>query len=185
MRGAKERDLRDVYRMRQSALKWILVTCFGYLGYRNARFGRIEAHESVTAFARENLLRAVEIAEKNGFEVIHGIVDSLWLKRGNASESDFTSLCEEIKSRIGLHISLEGIYRWIVFLPSKVRPQPPVLNRFYSVLEGGAVKARGIMMRRGDMPAFIRRAQRRCSKRFQGLGVQWNSKKKFPKRLRF
>jgi len=31
-----------------AAHKWLLVTCFGYLGYKNARFGRIEAHEAVT-----------------------------------------------------------------------------------------------------------------------------------------
>ena len=46
-----------------SAEKWLLVTCFGYLGYKNARFGRIEAHEAVTAYGREALLRAKEAAE--------------------------------------------------------------------------------------------------------------------------
>ncbi len=28
------------YKERQTALKWMLVTCFGYLGYKNARFGQ-------------------------------------------------------------------------------------------------------------------------------------------------
>ncbi len=46
---------RDIYKARASAHKWLLVTCFGYLGYRNARFGRIEAHEAVTAYGREAL----------------------------------------------------------------------------------------------------------------------------------
>ncbi|MBI4671989.1 MAG: hypothetical protein HY741_10035 [Chloroflexi bacterium] len=41
---------REVYRRCQSAHKWLLVTCLGYLGYKNARFGKIEAHEAVTAF---------------------------------------------------------------------------------------------------------------------------------------
>jgi DNA polymerase elongation subunit (family B) len=159
MREVRDPELREVYRRRQAALKWILVTCFGYLGYRNARFGRIEAHESVTAFARDNLLKAARIAEENGFEVVHGIVDSLWLKKLGASPPEFISLCREVEERVGLPIYLEGIYRWIVFLPSKVRPQVPVLNRFYGVFEDGGLKARGIMMRRGDMPELIRRAQ--------------------------
>jgi hypothetical protein len=38
--------------------------CFGFLGYRNARFGRIEAHEATTAWGREKLLSAKEIAER-------------------------------------------------------------------------------------------------------------------------
>ncbi|HDN74338.1 MAG TPA: hypothetical protein ENG16_04885 [Archaeoglobus sp.] len=57
------------------------MTCFGYLGYRNARFGKVDAHIAVCAFARDTLLKAAHIAEENGFETIHGIVDSLWLRK--------------------------------------------------------------------------------------------------------
>jgi DNA polymerase elongation subunit (family B) len=32
-----------IYKTRQSSLKWILVTSFGYLGFNNAKFGRIDA----------------------------------------------------------------------------------------------------------------------------------------------
>ena len=38
----KWREYREIYEARKNVLKWILVTCFGYTGYRNARFGRIE-----------------------------------------------------------------------------------------------------------------------------------------------
>ncbi|MEM3464484.1 MAG: DNA polymerase domain-containing protein, partial [Candidatus Bathyarchaeia archaeon] len=44
MKEASNSKLKEVYDMRQAALKWILVTCFGYLGYRNARFGKVDAH---------------------------------------------------------------------------------------------------------------------------------------------
>ncbi|MGO9174844.1 MAG: DNA polymerase domain-containing protein, partial [Desulfobaccales bacterium] len=59
------------YKERQTALKWMLVTCFGYLGYKNARFGKIEAHEAVTAHGRDKLLTAKEISEAAGFRVLH------------------------------------------------------------------------------------------------------------------
>lgn len=173
MKEASDPETREIYNRRQSALKWILVTCFGYLGYRNARFGRIEAHESVTAFARENLLRASRIAEENGFEIIHGIVDSLWLKKLGASNSEFTSLCREVEEKIGLPISMEGLYRWIVFLPSRVRAGVPVLNRFYGVFEDGRLKARGIMARRGDTPELIKRAQ---GEMLNKVAKAWNVK---------
>ena len=64
-KGRKEK--KEGYDRRQTAIKWTLVTCFGYLGYRNARFGRIEAHEAVTAFGREKLLQAKEICEEERF----------------------------------------------------------------------------------------------------------------------
>ena len=69
------------YRERQTALKWMLVTCFGYLGYKNARFGKIEAHEAVTAHGRDKLLTAKEISEAAGFRVLHGLTDCLWLQK--------------------------------------------------------------------------------------------------------
>src|SRR5690606_29808052 len=53
--------LKDEYSARQNSLKWMLVTSFGYLGFRNAKFGKIESHESVTAFGRDKLLTAKEL----------------------------------------------------------------------------------------------------------------------------
>jgi DNA polymerase-2 len=69
------------YKQRQTALKWMLVTCFGYLGYKNARFGRIEAHEAVTAYGRDKLLCAKEIFEAAGYTVLHGLTDCLWVQK--------------------------------------------------------------------------------------------------------
>jgi len=147
------------YDRRQRAIKWLLVTCFGYLGYRNARFGRVEAHEAVTAFGRDKLFKAVRVAEESGYEVLHGIVDSLWLKRADATEADYEELCARIRDCSELSISLEGIYRWVVFLPSKMYPGVPVLNRYFGVFENGEIKARGIELRRSDTPGIVRRAQ--------------------------
>jgi DNA polymerase elongation subunit (family B) len=69
------------YKQRQTALKWMLVTCFGYLGYKNARFGKIEAHEAVTAYGRDKLLAAKETFEAAGFKVLHGLTDCLWVQK--------------------------------------------------------------------------------------------------------
>jgi len=52
------------YNFTDIALKWVLVVSFGYLGFKNARFGKIEAHQTVCAFAREFLMRSAEIAEE-------------------------------------------------------------------------------------------------------------------------
>ncbi len=67
-------ELKNCYDNRQAALKWILVTSFGYLGFSNSKFGRIDTHIAVCAFARDILLKALKVVESNGFEVMHGIV---------------------------------------------------------------------------------------------------------------
>jgi DNA polymerase, archaea type len=58
-------------------LKWMLVTCLGYIGYRNAKFGQIRVHERITETFRWLLIQIKEMAENMAFEVLHGIVDCL------------------------------------------------------------------------------------------------------------
>ena len=79
---------RKNFKHRASALKWLLVTCFGYLGYKNARFGRIEAHQAVTAYGREALLRAKEAAEDMGYQVIQLYVDGLWVQHRDKTQPE-------------------------------------------------------------------------------------------------
>jgi DNA polymerase-2 len=145
---------------RSSAHKWLLVTCFGYLGYKNARFGRIEAHEAVTTWGREALLRAKEVAENLGFTVLHMYVDGLWVKKPGASHPpDFQELLGRIADRTGLSISLDGIYRWVAFLPSRQDARIPVPNRYFGVFQDGSLKVRGLEARRRDTPPFIAETQ--------------------------
>ena len=156
---AETAELREIYDKRQAALKWILVTCFGYLGYRNAKFGTVDGHMGVCAFGREALLKAAHMAEDHGFEVIHGIVDSLWLKKQDASVENYTELCKIITKQTGIPISFEGRYKWIAFLPSKTHPRIGVLNRYFGAMENGKIKVRGLEVRRRDTPRFVVDAQ--------------------------
>lgn len=151
--------LKEVYDNRQIALKWILVTCFGYLGYKNAKFGTVDGHIGVCAFGRDAFLRASHIAEDRGFEVLHGIVDSLWLRKIDAGTEDYQELCRHVSKEIGVPLNFEGKYKWIVFLPSKMHPNMGVLNRYYGVMESGKLKVRGIEVRRRDTPRFVYNAQ--------------------------
>jgi DNA polymerase-2 len=151
---------RPAEQARAAAHKWLLVTCFGYLGYKNARFGRIEAHEAVTAYGREALLRAKETAEDLGYTVLHMYVDGLWVQKPGAdSPAALRPLLAAIQERTGLPIALDGIYRWVAFLPSRVDDCLPVPNRYFGVFQDGEIKVRGIEARRGDTPPFIAQVQ--------------------------
>jgi DNA polymerase II len=160
---------RKPYKARASAHKWLLVTCFGYLGYKNARFGRIEAHEAVTAYGREALLRAKEAAEDLGFTVLHLYVDGLWVKKAGAKDpADFEPLLKAIAERTGLPIALDGVYRWVAFLPSRVDARLPVANRYFGVFQDNSLKVRGIEARRRDAPEFVVDAQMQILKLLAG-----------------
>ncbi len=128
--------------------------CFGYTGYRNARFGRIECHAAINAYGREIMLQASEIAEAHGFEILHGIVDSLWLK----GDGDPERFCEHASGHIGIPLEPEGVYRWIVFLPGRMHGVG-ALNRYYGLFEDGRLKLRGIELRRRDTTGLVKDLQ--------------------------
>lgn len=151
---------RNNFKRRSSALKWLLVTCFGYLGYKNARFGRIEAHQAVTAYGREALLRAKETAEDMGYQVIQLYVDGLWVQHPDKTQPrDIEPLLLEIEARTNLPISLDGIYRWVVFAGSRQNKLRPVANRYFGVFQDGSLKVRGIDARRRDSTPFVSETQ--------------------------
>ncbi len=178
----------DGYAKRSNALKWLLVTSFGYTGYRNARFGQIECHESINAVDRELLVLSTEMAQEHGFRVLHGIVDSLWLKAsdeaqrknetlhgGGALQNGVPSLndktqqndelmhrTEELRSaiekKIDIPLKLEGVFDWIVFLPNRTTGVG-ALNRYYGKYSTGEIKVRGIELRMHDTPDYFRQLQ--------------------------
>lgn len=155
------RDCRyEAYKDASGAHKWLTVTCFGYMGYKNARFGKIEAHEAVTAYSREVMARAKEIAEGWGFRVLHIYVDGMWISQpGYRKAQDFQPLLGEIQTHTGLPISLDGVFKWVDFPSSRRNREIPVPNRYFGIFQNGEIKTRGIETRRHDTPDFIKETQ--------------------------
>jgi len=134
-----------------SVLKWMLVTCFGYTGYKNAKFGQIEVHERITAISRELLMRIKEMAEDMGFEVLHGIVDCLWVRGEPISKYK-----ELVETETGILTEVDS-YDWIAFLP--MSDGFGAYNRYFGKLTTGKMKVRGVMARKGDTPEYVRQMQ--------------------------
>jgi len=147
------------FKLQRDSMKWLLVCCFGYTGYKNARFGKIEAHEAINAVARETLLVAKEIAENDGFQLIHALVDSLYVWKEGATREGFERLATKIETKTQLPLAIESVYRYLVFLPSKQYADVPVPNRFFAVGEEGELKVRGLECRRHDTAPLLKRMQ--------------------------
>jgi DNA polymerase-2 len=168
------------------ALKWVLVVSFGYLGFKNARFGKIEAHQTVCAFAREFLMRSAEIAGEHGCKIIHGIVDSIWLKdTKNRTPEEFEKVTREVANEItrsvGIPMSWDGRYNVIVFLPSKAEPDIPALSHYWGIKSNGETKVRGIEVRRRDIPKIVKDAQYAFIDVFQGATTTEEFMRRIPK----
>jgi DNA polymerase I len=139
------------YKGIDSILKWMLVTCFGYTGYRNAKFGQIQVHEKITETSRELLLQIKELAEDMGFEVLHGIVDCLWV-----IGEPIVEFKEAVERETGILTEVDT-YDWIAFLP--MADGMGAYNRYFGRLNTGKMKIRGVMARKSDTPEYINKMQ--------------------------
>jgi len=162
-------------------LKWLLVTIFGYQAFKNRKIGTIENHESIQAYARETIMKAVRSAEMQDWEVVHGIIDSIYVKKKNFSGVDVQRLGREIYYQTGLELNHEGNYRWIVFLPSVVDRNIPVSSHFYGVFEDGEIKCRGIEARRKDVPKIVANMQTEMIEMLANAKTEEQFKALFPK----
>ncbi|WP_265110199.1 DNA polymerase domain-containing protein [Halosolutus halophilus] len=197
-RAAIKRELRedppeaaaDRLRAESGAIKWVLVSCFGYQGYRNAKYGRIECHEAINAYAREIALTAKARLEQAGWQIVHGIVDSLWVTPRFDDPEPIESVVAAVSEAVGIPLEHDGRYEWVCFVPLRdsiagsangTRPgtgttdgagpsagprggvasgPAGALTRYFGKREGGDYRFRGIELRQRSTPEFVAASQR-------------------------
>jgi DNA polymerase I len=144
----------------------VLVSAFGYQGYRNAKFGRIECHEAVNAVARDVLLTAKERLEAGGWRVLHGVVDGLWVTpRADVDAADrepLDAVVAAVSGATDVRLEREARYDWVCFVPRRGE-RAGALTRYFGRVadaDGGGFKLRGIEARRRSTPAFVAAVQR-------------------------
>ena len=171
IRHEENRDDPDEDRLaelegRSGALKWILVACFGYQGFSNAKFGRIECHEAINAFAREILLTAKQRLEAGGWRVVHGIVDSIWVTPNpdvdDDGREDLETLATEISDAVEIRLEHEAHYDWVAFVPQRESDAGALTKYFGKEADSEEFKIRGIEARQRSTPPFIEDIQRAC-----------------------
>ncbi|MDQ1281495.1 MAG: DNA-directed polymerase [Thermoproteota archaeon] len=146
---------------RQKALKMVLVCIYGFSGCFANRFNNVAAYNEINATSRRILVQAVNICMARGFEVLYGNVDSLFIKRLDASREDYEMLSKTIQEETGLPISVDNHYRFIVFMRQETHPDVECMNHFFGKLTDGGFNCRGIDLRRRDCPPFIKKFQKK------------------------
>jgi DNA polymerase I len=133
------------------------------------KFGRIECHEAVNAFAREILLTAKQRLEAGGWRVVHGIVDSIWVTPStdvdDDDREDLKTLATEITEYVEIWLEHETHYDWVAFVPQR-ESNAGVLTKYFGKVAGeDDFKIRGIEARQRSTPLFIEEIQRSCLER--------------------
>ncbi len=148
---AKARAIRSEH-------KALGVVCFGYFRYRNARFGCAEVHQAIQCLGRTGMTRARELAQAEGFRMVHALTDCVFLHKPGITRTEVLGFCRKVQNEVGVPMDTEGIYRWLVLLPSKVHSttsEVGVPNRYYGKFEDGSLKVRGIEVQRHSTASFL------------------------------
>jgi DNA polymerase elongation subunit (family B) len=105
------------------------------------------------------MVKAKRTAEKNGFRIIYGDVDSLFVQRAGASRTDYEELAAKVSRETDLPMSPDRHFRSVGFLPMRSCEGSSALKRYFGLTFDGDIDARGIELRRSDTPELLRQFQ--------------------------
>jgi DNA polymerase I len=157
--GVDDPDREQALAAQSSAIKWILVSCFGYQGFSNAKYGRIECHEAINAYARRILLDAKATLEDHGWRLVHGIVDSLWVTAmPDEPQTPLKDVAAKISRQARVRLDYEARYDWVAFVPL-ADSEEGALTKYFGRKKDGEYKYRGIECRQRSTPPYIEALQ--------------------------
>ena len=157
-------DIEDEERKRYvqgsiDAIKWLLVSCFGYMGHSHASYGAIRCHQAIQAFDRDIMVKTKEMFESSGYIISHGIIDSIWVQEDKETD-DFEEVCEKISEEIGIELEPEHRFEWCAFVPrSSSEASIATLNRYFGKKQNGEFKTAGIEVEQHSTCQFVKEAQ--------------------------
>ncbi|MBW2991890.1 DNA-directed DNA polymerase [Candidatus Woesearchaeota archaeon] len=107
---------------RSEALKVLANSFYGYFGFFGARYYSIECARSITAYGRFYINKTVEYAKKEGFKVLYGDTDSVFITLDGKKKKDAEEFLEKINSELPgvMELELEGFYPSGIFVSAKI-----------------------------------------------------------------
>ncbi|MFA7134122.1 MAG: DNA-directed DNA polymerase, partial [archaeon] len=122
-RKKKEEGIDDkILFAKQWALKIVLNSVYGYLGYARARWYSRECASATTALARGYIQAVSKKAEDAGFKVLYNDTDSEFLQFvGQDGKKKIEELLEKTNSELpqGMELELDGFYKRGIFVTKK------------------------------------------------------------------
>ena len=107
-------------------MKWLLVTCFDTRAFATPdSVGVLKHTEAICAWSRDLLLRTIEAAQADGWDVLHAIVDCVWLSDLNGrspdqQRADAEAFARRMSDEVGIPLEFEAHYEDQVILPSRM-----------------------------------------------------------------
>ncbi|MCD6248281.1 MAG: DNA polymerase [Hadesarchaea archaeon] len=145
------REYRSIYN-RQWALKIIANSFYGMLGYPRARWYSKKCAESVTSFGRRYIKDTIEMARREGFEVVYSDTDSLYCKLNGKTREDALRFLDRVNEAMPgvIELELEDFYKRGIFVSKK---------RYAVIDDRNKILVKGLEFVRRDWATIAKKTQ--------------------------
>lgn len=147
----------------QYATKIISNAMYGYFAFVGARWYKRECAESTAAFGRHYISKVLEFAHKEGFEIIYGDTDSIFIRKKveNLEEEAlrFSELVNESLPGI-IELEFRGVYNSGIFV-AREKGEVGAKKRYALVDKEGKLEIRGFEVVRRDWCKLAKEVQRK------------------------
>lgn len=144
---------------KQYALKILINSMYGYLGFPNSRWYCLECAAAVTAYGRSNIKRVIDYLGSKGFKVIYGDTDSVFVEVKDKENS--LKVLEEINNNLlkkPLELELEDFYVRGIFVSARSK-EGGAKKRYALINDEGKIKLRGFEAVRRDWSKIAKEVQ--------------------------
>jgi len=152
-RESSEYRLLDI---KQTTLKVLTNSFYGYTGWSFARWYCRECAEATTAWGRHTIKKSARIAEDTGFKVLYGDTDSIFVKKDGLSlkelKREIMKLIGKLRREMPIQIDVDEYYDVVFFVEKK---------RYAGLTSDGRIVVKGLEVRRGDWCELAKSVQRR------------------------
>ena len=157
----------DEYYWEQFAFKIMANAVYGVTANNRFRLYDVSKSAEITARARENLMRMVNIVEDIGYEVIYGDTDSVFVNVGSSDESDYRFIEKEINKRLyPLSVKWEKTYRKFIIGDKKKRYVGAIVYENGKKLSSPKIAFKGFEVVRSDWCDLAKEVQSRVVEMF-------------------
>ncbi|MFT7615747.1 MAG: DNA polymerase elongation subunit (family B) [Candidatus Woesearchaeota archaeon] len=142
-------------------LKILANSMYGYLSFVHARWYSNECGGATTAYARHYIKLTIEMAKKDGFNVIYGDTDSVFLALGDKTTKDALTFVETLNKTLPgiMELQFEDEFTSGIFVGAK-NGTGGAKKRYALRAKSGEFKIAGFEMVRNDWSQLAKRTQR-------------------------
>lgn len=147
MKDASDEKEKRLLNVQQNAVKLLANSMYGYYGFMRARWYCRECAESITAWGRDYIHKAMEYAEADGFQVIYGDTDSVYITKEGEDKAKIVEEAKAFQVKINkqlpeaMDLEFEGFYPRGIFITKK---------RYALMDDEGKLTIKGLETRRRD-----------------------------------